>query len=70
LYHIETNDKRCEVGGPGEAENIMQTRENFLKCLPPFLCPQNCSALFVGRASAFIICSPIKFLLWFAYLRA
>jgi len=38
--------------------------KNFVKFshlnLPPFLCPQNCSALFVDRASTFIICHHIK----------
>jgi len=36
LYHIETNDKRRELG-PVEAKNLMQAREKFcevfaLKC--------------------------------------
>ena len=38
--------------------------QNFVKCshlnLPPFLCPRNCPALFVGCASTFIICRPTK----------
>jgi len=54
--------------------NLMQTTEIFVKCshlnFPPFLCPHNYSALFVGRTSTFIICRPTKLLLWFAYLRA
>ena len=49
-------------------------RKKFVKCshlnLPPFFCPQDCSALFVSPASTFIIFRPIKLLLWFAYLRA
>jgi len=47
--------------------------QTFVKCshlhLPPSLCPQNCSALFVGRTSNFIICSPTKPQLCFAYLQ-
>jgi len=39
--------------------------QTFVKCshlnLPPFFCPQNRSALFVGHASTFIICSAINF---------
>jgi len=47
--------------------------QTFVKCshlhLPPSLCPQNCSALFVGRTSNFIMCSPTKPRLCFAYLQ-
>ena len=43
----------------------MQTREKFVKCshlnLPPFLCPQNCSALFVGRAISLSFSAPPNF---------
>jgi len=42
--------------------------QNFVKCshlkLLSFLCPQNCSALFVGRASSFIICRFLLFCLF------
>ena len=48
--------------------------QNFVKCshlnLPPFLCPRNYPALFVGCARTFIICRPTKRSLCFAYLRA
>jgi len=41
----------------------------FVKCShlkwPALLCPQNFSALFVGRASTFVICFPTTLLLWF-----
>jgi len=47
------------------AKNLMQTSAKLCEVyahlnLAPFLCPQNCSALFVGRASNFIICSSTK----------
>jgi len=47
------------------AKNLMQTSTKLCKVythlnLPPFLCPQNGSELFVNRASNFIICSSTK----------
>jgi len=49
----------------------MQTNEKFCKVFAlkfsSFLCPQTCSALFVGRASTFIIYHPIN-IYCFAYL--
>jgi len=48
-----------------EAKNLMQTGKNFVKYshlnLPPFLCPQNCSALFVGRAIGLSFAAPPTF---------
>jgi len=48
----------------------MQTSARFCEVfalgLPPFLCPQNCFALFVGRVTQvayLIICIPTKLLL-------
>jgi len=58
---------------PWKPKISCEAAQNFVKCsylnLPPFLCPQNCSALFVDRASTYIICRPTKLSLCFAYLR-
>jgi len=47
------------------ANNLMQTSAKLCEVytylnFPPFLCPQNFSALFVVRASNFIICRSTK----------
>jgi len=56
---------------PVEAKNLMQISANFVKCLQinllHFLSPQNCTALRVGCASNFIICSPTKLSSYFAF---
>jgi len=56
-----TKDERLN---PWKPKLSCKPAQNFLKCshlnLPPFPCPQNCSSLFVGQASAFIICRPAK----------
>jgi len=48
--------------------------KNYVKCshvdVPPLLCPQKFSALFVGHASTFIFATQKKRLLWFPYLQA
>ena len=45
-----------------EAKNLMQSSAKFCEVFALkfayFLCPQNCSALFVGRASTFMIFRP------------
>jgi len=69
LYDIETNDKRWEVE-PVEAKRLMQPAHNVMKCLPPFLSPQSCFALFVGLANTFTNSLRSKLSLGFAYLRA
>jgi len=63
-----------EMLNPWKSKISCKPAQNFVKCshlnLPPVLSPQNCSLLFVGRATTFIICRPAKLSLHFAYLRA
>jgi len=62
-----TKDERLNLWKPKISRKPAQ---NFMKCLPPFLSPQSCFALFVGRANTFIKCLRTKLSLDFAYLRA
>jgi len=63
-----TKDERLNQWKP----NISyKSAQNFVKCshfkIPSILFPQNCSAVFVGRASTFIICH--QFSLSFVFAR-
>jgi len=54
-----TKDERLVLWKPKISR---KPEKNFVKYshlnAPHLLCPQNCSVLFVGRASTFIICRP------------
>jgi len=56
-----------------ETKNLMQTSTKFFKVFAlrfvSFALSTNCSELYVGRASNFIIYHPTKRSLYFAYLR-